>query len=171
MNCCAIETSIRQSASAGDESVGGESSKSVTQGCTNCGGLSRPVSRKMVLLMVKPELLEQAMSGTYGFCSAGDCPVVYFEDQSSNRFTIDDLRIRLGLKVKEDPIPLCYCFGFDVSHIRDEISRTGNTNIPERISALIRQGLCACETRNPSGMCCLGEVNKTANRLRETLQS
>ena len=171
MNCCAIETSIPQSASDGDESVSGESSKSVTQGCTNCGGQSRPVSRKTVLLMLKPELLEQAMTGTYGFCSARNCPIVYSEDQGSHRFTIDDLRMRVGLKVKEDPIPLCYCFGFDESHIRDEISRTGNTNIPERISALIRQGLCACETRNPSGVCCLGEVNKTANRLRETLQS
>jgi len=171
MNCCAIETSIPQSASESDESVAGESPKSVTQGCTNCGRQSRPVSRKTKLLMLKPELLEQAMTGTYCFCSAPDCPVVYFDDQASNRFTIDDLRIRVGLKAKEDPIPLCYCFGFDESHLRDEISRTGNTSIPERISALIRQGLCACETRNPSGMCCLGEVNKTANRLRETLQS
>jgi len=120
--------------------------------------------------MLKPELLEKAMTGTHSFCSARDCPVVYFEERESHRFTIDDLRIRVGPKVKEDPIPVCYCFGFDESHIRDEISRTGSTNIPERILAFIRQGLCACETRNPSGMCCLGEVNKTANRLRETLQ-
>jgi len=121
--------------------------------------------------MLKLELLDRAMTGTFRFCSARDCPVVYFEDQASHRFTIDDLRIRVGLKAKEDPIALCYCFGFDESHIRDEISRTGNTSIPDRISALIRQGLCACETRNPSGMCCLGEVNKTANRLRASLQS
>lgn len=171
MNCCAIETSTPQTASEVDESVSGEASKSVTEGCSNCGEQSRPVSRKTILLMLKPELLEQAMTGTYGFCSARNCPIVYSEDQGSHRFTIDDLLLRVGLKVKEDPIPLCYCFGFDESHIRDEISRTGNTNIPERISAFIRQGLCACETRNPSGMCCLGEVNKTANRLRETLQS
>jgi len=170
MNCCSTETSIPQSASEVNGPVSGEASESLTHGCTNCGAKSRPVSRKTVLLMLKPELLEQAMTGTYGFCSARDCPIVYFEDQASHRFTIDDLRGRVGLKVKEDPIPLCYCFGFDESHIRDEISRTGSTNIPERILAFIRQGLCACETRNPSGMCCLGEVNKTANRLRETLQ-
>src|SRR5258705_12637435 len=99
MNCCAIETSIPQSASEGDESVSWEASKSVTQGCTNCGGQSRPVSRKTVLLMLKPELLEQAMTGTYGFCSARDCPVIYFEELENHRFTIDDLRIRVGLKV------------------------------------------------------------------------
>jgi len=124
-----------------------------------------------VLLMLKPELLEQAVTGTYSFCSARDCPVVYFEEHGSHQFTIDDLRVRVGLKAKEDPIPLCYCFGFDESHIRDEISRTGNSTIPEGISRLIREGLCACEARNPAGMCCLGEVNKTANRLRKTSQS
>jgi len=121
--------------------------------------------------MLKPELLEQAMTGRYTFCSARDCPVVYVEEQGSHQFTIDDLRVRVGLKAKENPIPLCYCFGFDESHIRDEISRTGNSFIAERISRLIREGLCACEARNPSGMCCLGEVNKTANRLRDTSQS
>ncbi len=79
-------------------------------------------------------------------------------------------RIRVGLKVTEDPIPLCYCFGFDENHIRNEIERTRNTSVPEKVSKLIREGLCACEARNPSGMCCLGELNKTVNRLSETSQ-
>lgn len=115
--------------------------------------------------MLKADLLEQAMTGTYGFCSARDCPVVYFEEQGSHRFTTDDLRVSVGVKASQDPIPLCYCFGFDESHIRDEISRTGTTTIPERISTLIREGLCAGESRNPAGACCLGEVNKAAKTL------
>ena len=170
MSCCSIETSISQSASEGEE-FPREGSERRTQNCSNCHGQGRPVSRTTMLLMLKPELLEQAMIGKYSFCSARDCPVVYFEERGSRRFTIDDLRVRVGLKAKEDPIPLCYCFGFDESHIRDEISRTGNSTIPERISRLIREGLCACEARNPLGMCCLGEVNKTANRLRDSSQS
>jgi len=118
-----------------------------------------------MLLMLKPELLEDAMTGAYSFCSARDCAVVYFEEHGSHQFTVDDLRIRVGVKVKHDPIPLCYCFGFNESHIRDEISRAGDSTIPERIARLIREGLCACEARNTSGMCCLGEVNKIAKRL------
>ena len=131
--------------------------------CGRCAGQGRVVSRKTVLLMLRPELLEQAMSGSYRFCAARDCPVVYFEDDGSHEFTVDDLRIRVGLKVKDDPIPLCYCFGFDERDIRDEIARTGSTTIPERVSRLIREGLCACDSRNPAGVCCLGEVNKAAN--------
>ena len=107
------------------------------------------------------------MDGSYNFCPARDCSIVYFEDKGSQQFTVDDLRIRVGLKVNDDPIPLCYCFGFDESHIRDEISTKGKTTIPARISNLIREGLCACDSRNPSGMCCLGEVNKAAKKFLE----
>ena len=171
MNCCAIEPSIKQSSSIVNDSVREDVSEPLMQDCTNCGGHSRPLSRKTMLLMLKPELLEHAMTGAYSFCSARDCAVVYFEEHGSHQFTIDDLRIRVGLKAKRDPIPLCYCFGFDEKHIRDEIERPGNTSVSENISRLIREGLCACEARNPSGMCCLGEVNKTANRLSETSQS
>jgi hypothetical protein len=158
MNCCPTEPAI----AAHEEMVANETSGLL---CRNCKRQSRPVSRKTVLLMVKPHLLEEVMTGTYSFCSTLDCPVVYFEEQGRHRFTTDDLRTPVGVKRKMDPIPLCYCFGFDVSHIREEISRTGATTIPEKVSMLIRESLCACESRNPAGMCCLGEVNKTAKLL------
>jgi len=169
MNCCATDALFAESGSEVVKAVSGsrEGSEAVIQRCENCGGQSRPVSRKTVLLMLKSELLEQAITGTYRFCSARDCPVVYFEEQGSHRFTTDDLRVRVGVKASTDPIPLCYFFGFAESHIRDEISLTGTTTIPERISRLIRQGLCACESCNPSGVCCLGEVNKAVGTLQQ----
>jgi hypothetical protein len=165
MNCCITDDA--------GEAIGSEASQvdctgdelGETNRCRSCKGKGRPVSKKTVLLMLKPELLERAMHGSYSFCSARDCSIVYLEDKGGHQFTVDDLRVRVGLKVIEDPVPLCYCFGFDESHIRDEIERTGNTKIPGKISRLIREGLCSCEARNPVGVCCLGEVNKTTTRL------
>jgi hypothetical protein len=129
MTCCPTE-------SAADEREKSETVAIEISGqlCTNCQGQSRPVSRKTVLLMLKPHLLEQAMTGTYSFCSTGDCPVVYLEKRGRQKFTTDDLRLTVGVKANADPIPLCYCFGFEESDIRDEISRTGRTTVPERIS-------------------------------------
>lgn len=117
--------------------------------------------------MLKPHLLEQAATGVYRFCGVRDCPTVYFEEDGNRVFTTNDLRVIVGLKAKIDPIPVCYCFGFDESHLRDEIASTGSTTIPDRISSLIREGLCACDTRNPSGNCCLGEVNRAVKRLKQ----
>lgn len=135
--------------------------------CSSCGAQSKPVSRKTLLSMLKPQFLEEALNGSYRFCAARQCPVVYFEEQWTRVFTVDDLRIVVGVKASTDPIPLCYCFGFDESHLREDILQTGSTIIPERISHLIREGLCACDVRNPSGGCCLGEVNRAAKRLKE----
>ena len=164
MNCCPTEIIT-------DDSQRVEIDENSVARCQDCKVPSRPVSRSTVLLMLKPYLLEQAMTGTYSFCSMPDCPVVYFDEQGTQRFTIDDLRVTVGVKARVDPIPLCYCFGFDESHIRDEISRTGGTTIPSRIGALIREGLCACESRNPAGVCCLGEVNRAAKRFANKVSS
>ena len=135
-----------------------------SQGCARCGEAGRPVTRRTVLLMLKPELLDRVGGDNYRFCAAPECGVVYFGG-AGLAFTTADLRVRVGLKEREDPIPLCYCFGFDESHVREEVGRDGRTTIPRRVSALIGQGLCACEARNPSGACCLGEVSRAAERL------
>jgi len=160
-NCCRTDTPDRNPLLAVD------GCESVALPCDKCQSKGRPVSRKTVLLMLKPGFLERAMHGNYRFCAVPDCPIVYFDEEGNQQFTIDDLRVRVGLKVTEDPIPLCYCFGFDESHIRDDLSRTGTTTIPQRISQLIREGLCACDSRNPSGVCCLGEVNRISSPFRK----
>ena len=139
-NCCPTEI-------VNDDGQKAETDDRAVAPCRDCDGQSRPVSRKTVLRMLKPHLLERAMRGTYSFCSAADCPVVYFDEQSGRRFTTDDLRLTVGVKASADPIHLCYCFGFDESHIRNEISETGTTTVPDRISELIRESLCACDAQ------------------------
>lgn len=135
------------------------------RGCASCRGASRPVTRKTMLLMLKPEQLGRVGAVEYRFCSRPDCSVVYFTDGGGPNFTTDDLRVRVGLKERDGDIPLCYCFGFDEAEARAEIERIGQSTIPQRITALIKQGMCACPARNPSGACCLGEVNRAIKRL------
>ena len=99
MNCCksndiGADPRPADSACATDESC-------ETGLCGSCKGKGRPVSRKTVLLMLKSDLLERAMNGSYSFCSAPDCLIVYFEDEGTEQFTVDDLRIRVGLKVTD----------------------------------------------------------------------
>ncbi len=153
MNCCAeSNTLLVESQKIGPQ-----------RECQSCQGPSRPAPLRTMLLMLKPERFDQVGESQYRFCASPDCPVVYFSRERS--FTTGDLRTRVGLKEKDGPIPLCYCFGFYEQDVREEIEAKGNTTIPQRISALIREQMCACEERNPSGACCLGEVNKVVKRL------
>jgi len=133
------------------------------RGCLSCDGPSRLVSLRTMLLMLKPELFDQVGESQYRFCASPDCQVVYFSRARS--FTTVDLRVRVGLKEKDGPIPLCYCFGFSEQAVSEEIATKGHTTIPQHIRALIKERMCACEERNPSGACCLGEVVKAVKRL------
>lgn len=166
MECCLPQIQDEKPTSGAEGAGVSEPRNSFSRDCRSCGCASRQVTRKTVLLMLKPELLDRVGEAEYRFCSDPECHVVYFAEEQGLMFTTDDLRVRVGLKERQDPIPLCYCFGFKEADVREEITLTGQSAIPQRIAALIKQGLCACETRNPSGSCCLGEVNKAVRRLR-----
>lgn len=99
----------------------------------------------------------------YYFCDSPDCEVVYFPlDPEAPSFRRGDLMVRVGAKEIENPIPICYCFGFTRQDIWDEIRRTGNSTVRKKIAAEVEAGRCACEVRNPSGKCCLGDITRTA---------
>ena len=165
MNCCQTEIEIEALAPGAEGACVKTLGLLGPRSCPGCRGASRRVTRRTILQMLRPPLLDRAGEGNWRFCAGADCRVVYFAEDADVVFTTDDLRVRVGSKEHEDPIPLCYCFGFDEADVREEITRAGVSAVPQKISALVKQGLCACEARNPSGACCLGEVIKTVTRL------
>jgi hypothetical protein len=100
-------------------------------------------------------------SRSYRFCRTRDCDVVYFADVVI--FRKPDLKVRIGIKETDDPIPLCYCFGYTREDVRRQIRERGSTDIPHLITAEVKGGFCACEVKNPAGSCCLGEINRVVS--------
>jgi hypothetical protein len=129
----------------------------VRDACPQCRKPGRPVADATIRAMLDPELAREMLVSERRFCKNPDCDVVYYAARGA-AVRKQDVRVRVGLKETEDPIPLCYCFGFDRSDVEREIAQTGGCTIPERIAAEISAGRCACEIKNPSGACCLGEV-------------
>ena len=70
---------------------------------------------------------------TYHFCTTPSCNVVYFSEEADQTYNKADVRVRVGLKEADDPVPVCYCFNYTEQMIAEEIERTGTTLIPERI--------------------------------------
>jgi hypothetical protein len=123
-------------------------------------------SKQVDMLTVK-SLIRQLPLGMpntqYYFCDAPSCEVVYFPfDAEAPIFRREDLVVRVGVKEIADPILVCYCFGFSRKEIEHEIAETGLSTIADRIAAEVKAGNCACEVKNPSGKCCLGDVTRTA---------
>ncbi len=128
--------------------------------CPMNGQVTKPVGRKTVESLVKPEAKEALTPQPYYFCDAPDCDTVYVSALGDHLITKDMLTVRVGFKETEDPIPLCYCYGFDRKAVRDDIRAKGDTDIKKVITEHVRAGECRCEETNPSGGCCLGDVVK-----------
>ncbi len=120
--------------------------------------------------LLRPGLIPRIGETQYYFCEAATCPVVYFPyDTGATAFQKPDLSVRVGLKETGDPVPICYCFGITRKEIWDEIDETGASTITNRIKAEVRAGNCACEVKNPSGKCCLGNITRTVKDSLQTL--
>lgn len=95
----------------------------------------------------------QDRSVRYFFCDDPDCDVVYFGDDDSVILK-SQLRTRVGVKEADDDALLCYCFDITKADALDDPA------IRDSVVDKTRQGLCSCETSNPSGRCCLKDFPK-----------
>lgn len=147
-----------------------DESKDVSEqiSCPSCDKRGKTVNRTAPENLLESDPLERLGEGVIHFCATPDCETVYYTE-AGQRFEKQDLSVRVGLKETEDPVPVCYCFDFTEGMIREEIEQTGETTIPERITQEIKEGNCQCETMNPQGTCCLGNVTKAVRRVRGRL--
>jgi hypothetical protein len=86
--------------------------------------------------------------------------VVYFHLGFAQTFLRKDLIVRVGIKETQAPRPLCYCFGHTEESLREAWISTGTIAAVTAIKTAVKAGTCHCETTNPQGGCCLGEVLK-----------
>ncbi|MGH2667941.1 MAG: putative iron-sulfur cluster-binding metallochaperone, partial [bacterium] len=128
--------------------------------CPVAGEPGRHVSGVTLRSLVRDERLAEVEAGEWFYCGLPDCDVVYFA-ADGRTLKKDALKVRVGVKEKSPPRTVCYCFGHTVESIRDEIERTGQSTVAATITAKVRAGECSCETLNPKGSCCLGDINKT----------
>lgn len=138
-------------------------SKKTVFTCPVCHQKGRAVGLQTVQAIAKSDVEVRDNSNPYRFCRTPDCPVVYF-GEDGQQIDKSQVRVRVGIKETENPIPVCYCFGFTEGDICSDIRAMGMTRIPNKIRAEVKVGNCECEIKNPSGSCCLGDVSKVVKR-------
>lgn len=126
--------------------------------CPGCKAKGKAVKRLTMDALLKPDFIGQIGDEPYHFCDSKDCDVVYFSE--ARAFTKDQMRVAVGVKEYAGERPLCYCFGHSVASIKNELVATGETKALHDIRAKMDDPGCRCETENPSGSCCLGNVAK-----------
>lgn len=93
------------------------------------------------------------------FCATAECPVVYFDNTAGVIFEEALLTVPVHAKHRDNQdVPVCYCFGHTPRSIRESQVRDGAASVSKAITGEVRAGHCACEVKNPEGVCCLGDV-------------
>ena len=149
-NCCSSQTIEQQQASGCV--------------CPACGMKGKAAPLLTVKNLVRDHTRVVA-SDSYSFCRRANCEIVYFCNQAA--FTKADLKVRVGIKETAPPIPLCYCFDYSREDICRDIEATGETSVLEEIKTEVQGGFCACEVKNPSGTCCLGDVTRAIQEAKK----
>ena len=123
--------------------------------CPQCGAVCKAVGHVTVLHQVRRPWEQSLQVEPYYFCSSADCDLVYFNAEGA-RFVREQVRQPVGQKQTGKARLLCYCFGVSLG---DWLQDRG---VREFVIAQTKAGACACETRNPSGRCGLGDFPKLA---------
>ncbi len=77
--------------------------------CPECGRNAKSVSTLTVKSLVRDHFRVSAKA-SYWFCKVLECEAVYSGQEGV--FHKSDLKVRVGIKEREDPVPLCYCFDY-----------------------------------------------------------
>jgi len=134
--------------------------------CPVSGTRSRQVDALTVKSLVR-HLPFGEPATQYYFCEATDCDVVYFPHRTdAARFHRADLLVRVWPKDRGDDTPICYCFGVTRKQILEELARAEGPMAAKRIKAEVQAGNCACEVKNPSGKCCLGNIARATQEFQ-----
>jgi hypothetical protein len=137
-----------------------------TFACSACRTKGQPVDELTIKALLIESALRRFEPGTYRFCPDADCNVVY-SDASGRAFTTRDLRVSVWQKEPPGARMICYCFDENEADITVEVEQTGTSKAVERVRGHIEVGRCACEVRNPTGACCLGDIIQAVKRISE----
>jgi len=133
MSCCCCNTS----------------SKKGRVNCPACDQIALSVNKQTMLHQVQFPDNQSIPKGDYAFCANKECHVGYFS--AVNMIPKSLLRAFQA----NQPAMLCHCFDVSESAYRTALQSGSFEAIKAFVVQQTKAKVCACESRNPSGRCCL----------------
>lgn len=139
--------------------------------CPRCRQAGQKVENVTVKSLVEEQLIPKVGDEDYFLCTTLRCDVVYYHNGTGKTFCKNNLKIRVGFKETEDPIPVCYCANVTEKQIRDEIvikKRAKNMQDIKQYTGAMTGG--RCKYTSPSGKCCGATVNAAIQKALTELE-
>ena len=133
-----------------------DSSGHVTQeSCPKCDKPCKSVAIRTLYHQIRFPENQGIAPESYYYCPLKNCSVGYF---TLAGLIIPKHHLRTISNIEHNK--LCYCFDIDVSQYISALKDRNAEAIKNFVIKLTKSGDCACETRNPSGRCCLADFKK-----------
>lgn len=116
--------------------------------CPRCGQPGLAVTTTTLLTQLRQPWNYPGRDQQHWFCSQRDCTLVYFSD-SGQQLEQSQLRQAIGQKSGLPQRTLCYCYNISAEQADQDPS------LKQFVIEQTTAKACACESRNPSGRCCL----------------
>ena len=140
------------------------SSEAGGSSCPASGFEGKPVDWTTVAALVKGRVPPKQ---EFRLCRDAECDVVYYGSEGTV-LSAGQLNVQPGFKYGRGGL-VCYCFLHTEAEIEGQLREGGKSDVFESIKSEVEAGNCACEVRNPSGKCCLGEVQTATRSLEERI--
>lgn len=124
------------------------------QNCPECGIACLSVAMKTIWHQVQYPDNQYIPVGDYAYCANPKCLVAYFS--LLKRIPKSNLNVFKG---GQDAM-LCYCFDISTGAYQCAIQTNESVAIKAFVVQQTKAGICACDIKNPSGRCCLGDFKK-----------
>ena len=134
--------------------------------CPSCLQTAGRVEATTVKALLTPDALARVNLAGFYFCPSSRCDTVYFST-AGQVFSTADIGVEVWHKQPAGDRRFCYCFEETEGAMRAELERTGRIGAIERVRHHIAERRCACDVRNPRGVCCLGDLSAAVRRLVE----
>jgi Zinc binding domain len=134
------------------------SPESAIQTCCQCSTNCKKVETRTLYHQVRFPENQGIIPGDYYFCPNKACIVAYF---STSRSTVLKQDLTTYQDIQNDK--LCYCFDIYAKDYLTELKTQQAKTIKNFVILRTKSGECACETRNPSGLCCLANFKRLEN--------
>lgn len=137
--------------------------------CPSCNKEGSLVDFITVQSLLKSEIVEKLEDTPhYRYCKTYGCPVAYFAPQQIYR--VNDLKVKATHKDHGLDVPVCYCFNYTRGFIKQGLADRLHMNVLSEIKAKMKDPGCFCETSNPQGACCLGNVSAWISECKAELE-
>lgn len=123
--------------------------------CPECHTDCKNVSMRTLYHQIRfPENQELAI-GSYYYCPAKNCSTAYFSRAG--------ISIPKSLLVTQQALQkdmLCYCFDITSAIYLVALESHGSDSIKNFVIQRTKLAECACEIKNPAGLCCLAKFKQ-----------